>query len=128
MGEALRWMDLQRWRSLDQMMTEHYHVEGMKLWNSDMTHYYNFTEANYDGSNRAKVSSPQLSDYLRPYEKNMTSSNLYRDGYTWHMAHYLQAVPVKEMQLSAPDYKTVSESPLYQNPYWPSEPDMPAEK
>ena len=39
MGEALRWMDLQRWRSLDQMMTEHYHVEGIKLWNSDMTHY-----------------------------------------------------------------------------------------
>lgn len=128
MGEALRWMDLQRWRSLDQLMTERYHVEGMKVWNSDMTHFYNFTEANYDGSNTAKVSSPALSNYLRPYEKNMTATNLYRDGYTWHLAHYLQPVPIKEMQLSAPDYKTVSESPLYQNPYWPTETDQPAEK
>ncbi len=128
MGEALRWMDLQRWRALDQMMTERYHIEGMKLWNSDMTQYYNFTAADYDGSNTAKTSSPDLSDYLRPYEKNMTSTNLYRNGYTWHLAHYLQPVPIKEMQLSAPDYTTVSESPLYQNPYWPSETDKPALK
>lgn len=128
MGEALRWMDLQRWKSLDQLMTERYHVEGMKVWNSDMTGFYKFTEANYDGSGNAKVSSPVLSNYLRPYERNMTATNLYREGYTWHLAHYLQPVPIKEMQLSAPDYKTVSESPLYQNPYWPTETDQPAEK
>lgn len=128
MGEALRWMDLQRWRALDQMMTTRYHVEGMKLWNSGMTHYYNFKEADYDGSNTAKVSAASLSDYLRPYEKNMTEGNLFRDGYTWHLAHYLQPLPIKEMQLSAPDYKTVTESPLYQNPYWGYETDQPAEK
>lgn len=128
MGESLRWMDLQRWRALDQMMTTRYHVEGMKLWNSDMTQFYNFTEADYDGSNTAKTSSPQLSNYLRPYEKNMTDGNLYRNGYTWHMAHYLQPLPIKEMQLSAPDYATVTDSPLYQNPYWGYETDKPAEK
>lgn len=128
MAENLRWMDLQRWRSLNQMMTNRYHVEGMKLWNSDMTHFYNFTEADYDGSDKANTSSPALSDYLRPYEKNMTASNLAKDGYTWHMAHYLQPVPIKEMQLAAPDYQTVSESSLYQNPYWPCEVDAPAEK
>lgn len=128
MGEALRWMDLQRWRALDQMMTTRYHVEGMKLWNSDMTHFYNFTAADYDGSNTAKTSSPELSNYLRPYEKNMTTGNLYRNGYTWHMAHYLQPLPIKEMQLTAPDHATVTDSPLYQNPYWGYETDKPAEK
>ena len=128
MGENLRWMDLQRWRSLDQLMTERYHIEGMKVWNSDMTHYYNFTENDYNGSNTAKMSSPSLSNYLRPYEKNMTSQNLFRDGYTWHMAHYLQPLPIHEFELTAPDYKTLSESELYQNPYWPLEVDAPAEK
>lgn len=128
MGEALRWMDLQRWRSLDQLMTTRYHVEGMKVWNSEMTAHYNFKEADYDGTSSAKVSAPGLSDYLRIYEKNMTANNLYRDGFTWHMAHYLQPMPIKEMMLTAPDYTTVSESSLYQNPYWPTETDKPAEK
>ena len=128
MGEALRWMDLQRWRSLDQLMTTRYHVEGMKVWNSEMTAHYNFKEADYDGTSSAKVSAPGLSDYLRIYEKNMTDNNLYRDGFTWHMAHYLQPMPIKEMMLTAPDYTTVSESSLYQNPYWPTETDKPAEK
>lgn len=128
MGEALRWMDLQRWRSLDQLMTTRYHVEGMKVWNSEMTAHYNFKEADYDGTATAKVSAPSLGNYLRIYEKNMTDNNLYRDGFTWHMAHYLQPMPIKEMMLTAPDYTTVSESSLYQNPYWPTETDKPAEK
>ena len=143
MGENLRWMDLQRWRALDQMMTTRYHVEGMKVWNSDMTSWYydadrasnpkdstytGWHPADFDGSSTAVVSSPELSNYLRPYERNMTSGNLYREGYTWHLAHYLQPLPIKEMQLSAPDYKTVTESPLYQNPYWGYETDTPAEK
>ena len=147
MGENLRWMDLQRWRALDQMMTTRYHVEGMKLWNSGMIHYYydpvkaaldpeseegkkykGWREKDFDGGTNAVVSSPSLSDYLRPYERNMTSGNLWRDGYTWHMAHYLQPLPIKEMQLAAPDHATVTESPLYQNPYWSYETDTPAEK
>ncbi|HBF06232.1 MAG TPA: RagB/SusD family nutrient uptake outer membrane protein [Prevotella sp.] len=128
MGEALRWMDVQRWRSLDQLMTEHYHVEGFKLWNSDMTALYKFGENAYNGLADAMVSAPTLSNYLRPYEKNTTSGNLFKDGYTWHMAHYLQPMPIKQMMLTAPDHATVSESPLYQNPYWPTEVAEPAEK
>ncbi len=128
MGEALRWMDLQRWRALDQMMNTRYQVEGMKVWNSEMTAHYNFSEADYNGDAKAKVSAPTLSNYLRIYQKNMTANNLFKDGYTWHMAHYLQPMPIKEMMLTAPDYTTVSESSLYQNPYWPTETDMPAEK
>lgn len=128
MGEGLRWMDLIRWRSLDQLMTNNYHIEGFRLWNSDMTSLYNFNEDNYNGSSSANVSSPSLSDYLRPYEKNMSASNFYRDGYTWHMAHYLQPLPIKEFQLTATDHISVELSTLYQNPYWPVEAGSPAEQ
>lgn len=127
-GENMRWMDLIRWRALDQLIDTPYHIEGFKLWNSDITQCYNFTADNYDGGNNATVSSPELSDYLRPYEKNMTANNLFRNGYTWHMAHYLNPLPIREMQLTAPDHATVTESSLYQNPYWPYETDSPAEK
>lgn len=128
MGEGLRWMDLIRWRSLDQLITERYHVEGFKLWNSDMTSLYNFAEKDYNGSSSATVSSPALSDYLRPYEKNMTSTNLYKDGFTWRMAHYLDPLPIDEFLLTAPDHASVEQSQLYQNPYWPLEANQPAEQ
>src|SRR5690606_24596490 len=32
MAEGLRWMDLQRWRALDQMISTPYHIEGFKIW------------------------------------------------------------------------------------------------
>jgi hypothetical protein len=64
MAEGLRWMDL--------------------LWNTPMQDWYGFVESDYNGSSSAKVSSPNLSEYLRPYERNQTSGNLYKDGYTWH--------------------------------------------
>lgn len=128
MAEGLRWFDLIRWRSLDQMMTERYHVEGFHLWNTPMTEWYNFSEKDYDGSSSAKVSAPSLSEYLRPYQKNMQSGNLFKDGYSWKMAHYLQPMPIKQMMLTAPDHASVDQSPLYQNPYWPTVADLPAEK
>lgn len=128
MAEGLRWMDLIRWRALEQMSEKPYHIEGFHLWNSDMTAWYNFTPANYDGSDKASVSSPQLSEYLRVYEKNMTSGNLFRDGFTWKLAQYLEPMPIKQFQLTSSDHASVDKSPLYQNPYWPVTPDMPAEK
>nr|WP_186972512.1 RagB/SusD family nutrient uptake outer membrane protein [Bacteroides intestinalis] len=128
MAEGLRWMDLTRWRSLDQLKTENYHIEGFHLWNTPMQNWYNFTATDYNGSSSSKVSSPELSEYLRPYQKNMTSGNLYRDGYTWSMAHYLQPMPIRQFLLTSSDYSSIELSPLYQNPYWPTTADMPAEK
>ena len=127
-GEGMRWMDLQRWRSLDQLKTHPYHIEGFKLWNSGMTGWYNLKPENYDGSENATVSSPKLGNYLRPLERNLTNGNIYRDGMTWFMAHYLQPMPIKQMMLTAPDHSTVSESSLYQNPYWPDEPNQYAKE
>ena len=127
MAEGLRWMDLIRWRSLDQMITEPYHVEGFHLWNTPMEQWY-VDQLVADGSSSANVSNASLSEYLRPYQKNMGSENLYKDGYTWHMAHYLQPLPIKQFLLTASDHTSVHLSPLYQNPYWPTTPAMPAEK
>lgn len=126
MAEGMRWMDLLRWRSLDQMISQPYHIEGFHLWNTPMENWYSFSASDYDGSSSAKVSSPTLSEYFRPYEKNMTTGNLYRNGYTWAMAQYLEPLPVKQFLLTAPDYTTVEQSSLYQNPYWPTVADESA--
>lgn len=128
MAEGLRWMDLIRWRALDQMINEPYHVEGIHLWGTPMESWDfggTFTD---DGSVSANVSSRDLSEYLRPYEKNMTGNNVFRDGYVWHMAHYLQPLPIRQFLLTASDSHSVDLSPLYQNPYWPTTADMPAER
>lgn len=123
-GDGLRYMDLCRWRAMDQLITHPYIPEGFHLWNTPMETWY--TDLLSDGSDAANVSSPNASEYLRPYQKN-SKQNCY-DGLTWRMAHYLHPIMVKQFMLTAPDSKTVENSPLYQNPYWPVEPDMPAEK
>ena len=128
MAEGLRWADLLRWRSLDQLIEHPYHVEGFHLWNTPMENWYAFGSGDYDGSSSAKVSSPTLSEYLRPYERNMTTGNLFRNGFSWAMAQYLEPLPIKQFLLTAEDYTSVDRSPLYQNPYWPTVADQPAER
>jgi hypothetical protein len=44
------------------------------------------------------------------------------------MAHYLEPIMVKQFQLTAPDGQTVTDSLIYQNPYWKTEADTPAEQ
>lgn len=127
MGESSRWRDLKRWRALDQMIKEPYFIEGFHLWNTSMQQWYDAKSLIDDGSSSATVSNSSLSEYLRPYQRDMTANNLYRNGYTWYMAHYLQPMPIKQMMLTAPDHTTVEQSPLYQNPGWSLEPNTPAE-
>ncbi len=124
-AEGLRGMDLQRWRSYDQLMKTPAHTEGIHLWGSPMEKWYNNLVAN--GSSSSNVSSPELSAYLRPHEK-IKANNSFFNGLTWHMAHYLEPLPIRQFLLTASDHATVSESPLYQNPYWPTTPDAPAEQ
>lgn len=126
MAEALRWDDLIRWRSLDQLMTQPYQIEGFHLWNTPMEKWYTEDQLISDGSVSATVSSRDLSEYFRPYQ--ITSGNLLYDGLTWSMAQYLQPLPLRQFMLTAPDHVTKEDSPMYQNPYWPMEPDEPAEQ
>ena len=130
LAEGLRYMDLRRWRSMDQLINTPYHMEGMHLWNTPMEKWYLDDKGKStliaDGTSQANVSSESRSEYLRPFEKTSTQPGY--DGCTWKMAHYLEPIMVKQFQLTATSGADTSTSILYQNPYWPTVADQPAEK
>jgi hypothetical protein len=117
MAEGLRMMDLKRWRSLDQLIDQPYHIEGFKLW-GPMQDWY---EAGYlkPGDN---VSTPERSVYLRPYER--TGDELVFNGYRWNMAHYLNPIAYEHFLITS-ENNEVTTSPIYQNPGWPTAPNLP---
>ena len=108
------------------MITIPYFVEGIHLWNTEMESWYKSGELIADGSDEAIMSSPEISEYVRPHQRK--KGQICSDGYRWHMAHYLSPIMIKQFLITSPDGATVSESPLYQNPYWPLQADMPAEQ
>ena len=55
MAEGLRYMDLMRWRAMDQMIATPYHIEGFKLWGS-MQEWYK----NEDGTSQLVYGNGQL--------------------------------------------------------------------
>ncbi len=121
MAEAFRYMDVRRWRSLDQLISTPYHIEGFKLW-GPMQNWYIDEEGNtpliYGGDNsKSNVSDPALGLYLRPNQVIKTS--LIYNGYRWHMAHYLEPIDFENFLNTSTD-NDVSTSPIYQNPYWPT--------
>ena len=109
MAEGLRWMDLIRWRSLDQLMKQPYQLEGFHLWNTPMEKWYTVDQLVDDGSVTATVSSRKLTEYFRPYQ--IVSTNMLYNGMTWSMAQYLQPMPLRQFMLTAPDHKTYGDSP-----------------
>lgn len=132
MGEGFRWDDLRRWRSMDQLADTPYFVEGIKVWSDYYKALYEAAGAEnkdyqlkYEGDD-ANVSSPALSKYLRVYQYNKES--LGYNGYTWHMAHYLDPIAIQHFKITSSDPEGYSDSPVYQNPYWSLRPDTPAEK
>ncbi|MFW5872511.1 MAG: RagB/SusD family nutrient uptake outer membrane protein [bacterium] len=117
LDEGLRYMDLQRWRSMDQMITTPYHIEGFKLW-GPMEEWYDPEDLTYSIGDKSTVSDPDRSIYLRPYERTPTS--LVFDGYRWSMAHYLSPIAMQHFLITTDD-SDVTNSPIYQNPGWPIE-------
>lgn len=119
MAEGLRGMDLQRWRSYDQMIQIPYHIEGFKVW-GPMKEWYRNDDGSSKlvyGGNDANISSPERSLYIRPYEK---ANTLVYDGYRWAMAHYLNPIAIQDILITS-NNNDLTTSPIYQNPYWPSE-------
>jgi hypothetical protein len=117
MGEGLRYMDLRRWRAMDQMITTPYHIEGFKLW-GPMQKWYKASALTYDIGDKSTVSAPSLSPYLRVYQR--TPTVLAYNGYKWTMAHYFYPIAVQHFLSTAED-NDVTTSPIYQNPGWPVE-------
>lgn len=120
LSEGLRYMDLKRWRSMDQMVVEPYHIEGFKLW-GDMKDWYDKVDGGtkllygLDNSS-SNVSPPDRSDYLRPYE--ISSKSLVLNGYEWTRAHYLSPIAIQHFLITS-EGNDASTSPIYQNPFWP---------
>lgn len=129
-AEGMRWDDLCRWRALDQLMTKPFIPEGIHFWNvqnyDNIIEYWPTGKIVSDGTSKSNISPAEVSEYLRPYQR-YPSQRLY-NGFVWHMAHYLEPIAVKHMMLTSPDGASVEDSPIYQNPYWPSEPNAPAQK
>ncbi|EKU89615.1 RagB/SusD family nutrient uptake outer membrane protein [Bacteroides oleiciplenus] len=125
-AEGLRYMDLCRWRAMDQLMIKPYIPEGIHFWNTPMQQEVDASKIVCDGSTQSNLSSSESSEYIRPFQKN--SSQRCYNGFIWHMAHYLEPIAVKHFLITSSDGVSVEDSPIYQNPYWPTVPNMPAEK
>ena len=133
MAEGYRMDDLRRWRSLDQLINQPYHIEGMKIWGEYYPAQYAEaakTDKTYEliygvDNPEANVSSPELSKYLRPYQIART---LAYDGFTWKMAHYLNPIAIKHFQLTSEAGGDYADSPIYQNPGWPLRANEAAEE
>jgi len=117
-GEGMRWDDLIRWRALDQLVN--FQLEGCKIW-GPMQKLYKTGLLLADQANEKKntVSSPSLSDYLRVYQI-VKSGNEYYNGFNFCQAHYLDPISIQHFLITAPDGQTIADSPIYQNPGWPT--------
>lgn len=114
-GEGFRCMDLIRWRALDQL--NGYQLEGAKIFGPMKSIFGDNLKYDQADEKNNNVSSPSLSDYLRPNQ--VTSTNQYYNGLYFYEAHYLDPIAVQHFMITSPDGSTVSQSPIYQNPGWP---------
>lgn len=119
MAEGFRSMDLRRWRSMDQMINQPYHIEGFNLWDKmfDMPGWYKTSAGKtrlIEGNN---VSSREFGKYLQPYR--ILPTNIAYNGYRWAMAHYLDPIATQHI-INASSSGDISGSVIYQNPYWES--------
>ena len=114
-GEGFRYLDLIRWRALDQL--NGYQLEGAKIFGPMKSIFGDNLKYDQADEKNNNVSSPSLSDYLRPNQ--VTSTNQYYNGLYFYEAHYLDPIAVQHFMITSPDGSTVSQSPIYQNPGWP---------
>ena len=76
---------------------------------------------------RSNVSAPELSQYLRPQEVAGNSLIMQQGGFKWAMAHYLSPIAIQNFLNTSADGSDVATSPIYQNPGWPTTPNLGAE-
>lgn len=120
-GEGFRYMDLIRWRAMDQL--NGYQLKGAKIF-GPMEDLFVDSETGesllkYDQADEAdnNISSPSDGDYLLPNRK--TSTNEYYNGFYFFEAHYLYPIAVQHFLITSSDGASVDDSPIYQNPGWP---------
>lgn len=119
-GEGFRYMDLIRWRAMDQL--NGYQLKGAKIFGPMQSLFVDDSGNSllkYDQADEAdnNVSSPSDGDYLIPSRKTSTSE--YYNGFYFFEAHYLDPIAVQHFLITSPDGASVEDSPIYQNPGWP---------
>lgn len=134
-NEGLRFADLIRWRSFDNMITTKYNPEGVNFWD-EMWKNEHYAEVDKDGkivmengapkfgliadgSSNATVSSKEISKYLRPHAISTLNTNELRDGYQWMEAFYLYPLGAVDITSASPDREAAT-SNMYQNINWPA--------
>lgn len=114
-----RWMDMKRWRAFD--MAKNYQPQGFNLWENAYKHYPSTYPIIPFGSNNSNVSSPSDGKYLLPYRVN--ANNAMFNGWNWTEAYYLEPIGFQAFQLTSSDLSGNPQEIIYQNPYWPAEPN-----
>lgn len=128
-GDGLRYMDLCRWRAMDQLINTPYHIEGIHIWDPTMEKYLTDNKVYLIESGRKATVSPRAnSEYFRIYQIGDKTDLLGYNGLSWKMAHYLSPIGSSEFLNTAPDSKTKESSHIYQNPYWTMEANSRAQK
>lgn len=138
MSEAFRWDDLMRWRACDQLKETPLYLHGCKIFGPMKKDFptgsnpgvLKYDQAKIDDNN---VSSPSDVEggfngdpnYFSLFRIN-TNNKYYSTGMTWRLAHYLDPISYGNFLVSSPDGATAEDSPIYQNPYWPLEPNAQA--
>lgn len=118
-GEGQRYNDLLRWRAMDQL--NGFQIEGCKIWGPLKDRYdEGLLLADQADPTKNTMSSPSLSDYIRPYQIVQTNNNFY-NGLYFCEAHYLEPIALEHFLDTSVDGDDTSTSPIYQNPGWPVE-------
>lgn len=136
MSEGMRFDDLMRWRSLDQLIGGKYFLHGCKVHGPMFDEFkkgrLKFDQSNPDDNN---VSSPTdmigaLNGdprYISFYRVS-SKSTWFETGMQWRMAHYLDPIANSHFLESSADGADISTSLIYQNPYWLTTTDSYSQK
>ncbi|HEX3006654.1 MAG TPA: RagB/SusD family nutrient uptake outer membrane protein [Bacteroidales bacterium] len=117
-GEGQRYNDLIRWRAMDQL--NGFQIEGSKIWGPMKDRYAaGLLLADQADPKKNTMSSPTLSQYIRPFQIIPTNNNFY-NGFFFCEAHYLEPIAYEHFLDTSSDGSTASTSPIYQNPGWPT--------
>lgn len=131
MEEGFRMDDLKRWRALDQIKAaDKWQPEGINIWGGEFKAAYEADNIKFvtDGTEQANMSSPDLGNYVRPYEiRNVSSNRMWNSGYAWCEAHYLEFIPITHFRTTASNPADLTTSVIYQNPGWPLQADQGAQ-
>lgn len=99
----MRWNDLVRWCSMEQLKNKNFVPMGCNFWTSmyqtaiyteDHVQAAPFIEYPAEGAN---ISSREESKYVMLYRNSVANPGF--NGYTWMSAHYNSPLPVREIQV-----------------------------